>query len=30
MEGLRDLEVSERRKPVKKGKEKKEGRWGLF
>jgi hypothetical protein len=30
MEGLRDLEVSERRKPIKKGKEKKEGRWGLF
>jgi hypothetical protein len=31
MEGLRDLEVQEKRRPVKKGKEgKKEGRWGLF
>lgn len=30
MEGLRDLEVSEKRRPVRKAEGKKEGRWGLF
>lgn len=30
MEGLRDLEVNERRKPVKKVEKKDGGRWGLF